>query len=138
LKDMPETMTRQAPVMSPNPACTPNISEPGKKRRIRGAWMMGSVAVGLLLAMIAAGTPWFYRLLVMLPTAGALVSWLQVRRNTCVMHAALGQFEHDDFTVSKRSDPEAAASRKVAATIYRDAALITLLVGVLIAATASL
>ena len=71
-----------------------------------------------------------------LPAGAALVSGLQVRRNTCVAHAATGVFENEDFSTTKVEEEFAAASRRVAATIWRDAILGMVVVALLSAATA--
>jgi hypothetical protein len=118
-------------------ACRPNISPAGVRRRRR----FGQVGVGLALAVaavtIALHAPWWARgVAVFLPGAGGAVSWLQATRLTCVAHAARGTFEHDDFTTTRQSAEDAAASRRVAATIRRDGALIGLGMAALAASTA--
>ena len=61
-------------------------------------------------------------------TTGAATTLLQVRRDTCVLRAKEGTIEHDDLTTTPASPEDARASRAVARTIQRDAALIGLLV----------
>jgi hypothetical protein len=117
-------------------ACRPNISGAGRRRRTQIGYLAVMISVllfGLSLAMHAA---WYWRALLCLPAALAAVSFLQVRRNTCIARAAEGMFEHDDFSRTKAPDEDVAASRRVASTIRRDAALIGLAVGVLAALTA--
>ncbi len=98
----------------------------------------GAVLTLLFLgAAIALDLAWPFRLLVAIPAGMALVSGLQVTRNTCVAHAATGRFEHDDLTTSKVEDEAfLAASRKVAATIWRDGFAGSVVVALLAAATA--
>jgi hypothetical protein len=117
-------------------SCRPNFSAAGRVRRQRVGWSLAAVSVVSTGALIALHTPWTVRLLVALPVMAAAVSLLQVSRHTCVAHAALGTFEHDDFSVTKQSEADAAASRRVARSIYRDAALIGLLCAALAAGTA--
>lgn len=118
--------------------CRPNFSAAGRRRRLRVAQIAGVTAVGTLLGAIALDAHWPARLLVALPAGAALVSGLQVRRNTCVAHAATGTFENDDMTTTKVDEAFAAASRRVAASIWRDALLGAAVVAALSAATALL
>lgn len=116
--------------------CRPNFSAAGRARRLRVAQVGAVITVGLLVALVVTGAGWPWRLLVGLPAGAALVSGLQVRRNTCVAHAATGVFENEDFTTTKVEEEFAAASRRVAATIWRDAILGMVVVALLSAATA--
>lgn len=118
--------------------CKPNFSGPGRVRRLRFGWVMAFVAIAMLVAFALAHSAWFVRATVFLPAAMAAVSLLQVTRNTCVAHAAKGNFENDDFSTTKQSDEDAAASRRVAATIYRDALMIGALAACAAAGTAFL
>lgn len=122
--------------MAEGQVCKPNISKAGRVRRTRVGIGAIVFAVGLAVALAVLHTGWYLRALVFLPAAMAAVSLLQVSRNTCVAHAATGMFEHDDFTTTKQDEADAAASKKVAATIYRDAVLIGALAAGLAAATA--
>jgi hypothetical protein len=115
-------------------ACRANISGPGKRRRARFAAVLGVITLASLVGMVLGHVSWPWRLLIGLPAAAAVLSGLQVRRNTCVAHAAKGTFEHDDFSTTKVEEEFAAASRKVAATITRDA----LIAGVAVAVVAAL
>lgn len=115
--------------------CRPNFSAAGRRRRARVAWAGAVLAVLALAALVALGAPWPWRLLVALPAGAAFVSGLQVRRNTCVAHARTGRFENEDFTTTKVDAAFAAASRRVAAGIWRDALGLTALVAALSAAT---
>lgn len=120
--------------LAANAACRANISGPGRRRRARVAWVLAAITVGSLLAMLLTGTGGAWRLLVGLPAAAAVLTGLQVRRNTCVAHAAAGTFEHEDFSTTKVEAEFAAVSRKVAGTIARDAVL----AGVVVAVVAAL
>jgi hypothetical protein len=116
--------------------CRPNISRAGRIRRTRIGY--GMVGFGLVLFAVTLGlhAAWWARALVFLPAMMAAITLLQVSRNTCVAHAAKGTFEHDDFSTTPQSDEDAAASKRVAATIYRDAFGIGLVSAFVAAATA--
>jgi hypothetical protein len=101
--------------------CKPNFSGPGRVRRTRVGIAALVIAAGLAITAVALGWVWWARALVALPVGVGTASLLQVTRNTCVAHAAAGTFEHEDFSTTKQSDVDAAASRKVAKTITRDA-----------------
>jgi hypothetical protein len=109
-------------------ACIPNFSAAGRARRVLSARISAVGTVVLWGALLAVDAPAPALALLALPTGAAFVSALQVRRNTCVMHAATGNFERDDFSTEKVDAARAAASRRVAATIWRDALLGTALV----------
>jgi hypothetical protein len=106
------------------PACKANISPIGRRRRMRfgNQWLIVSVA--LLVVLVVMRVPWYGGLALFIPAALSAVGFLQARRNTCVMRAKEGTFEHDDFSTTKASDAEVAASRGVAAKINRDVILI--------------
>jgi hypothetical protein len=106
--------------------CKPNISAAGKRRRIAFGWIAAALGVGLAALAIALHWHWYLRATLFFPAAMAATGFLQVRRNTCVARAMEGTFENDDFTTTKAPDDDVAASRKVAATIRRDAVLIGL------------
>lgn len=116
--------------------CRPNISGAGRRRRTRIGYLSVMISLLLLGVFLARGVSWYWRALICLPAGMAAVSFLQVRRNTCIARAAEGTFEHDDFSRTKAPDDEVAASRRVAAGIRRDSALIGLAAGVLAALTA--
>jgi hypothetical protein len=118
------------------PACRPNISGAGRRRRQRIGYVAIVVSLALLALFVARGTAWYLRALIFLPAGLAAVSLLQVRRNTCIARAAEGTFEHDDFTRTPATDDDVAASRRVAAGIRRDSLLIALACAVLAAITA--
>jgi hypothetical protein len=80
--------------------------------------------------------PWFVRLLVFFPAALAGVSYLQVRRNTCVKHARQGTIEHDDFSTTPAPEDQLQVSRRVAKTITRDGTLFGVAVAAVAAASA--
>lgn len=113
--------------------CKANFSRAGRIRRQRVGIAAIVVTVGLAIVFAVLHTGWYVRALVFLPAAMAAVSLLQVTRNTCVAHAAKGNFENEDFSTTKQDEADAAASRRVAATIYRDA----LLIGIVVAAAAA-
>ena len=116
--------------------CRPNISGAGRRRRTRIGYAAVMVTVLLFGLMLVSHAAWYWRALLCLPAGLAAVGFLQVRRNTCIARAAEGMFEHEDFSRTKAPDDEVAASRRVAATIRRDSALIALACGVLAALTA--
>ncbi len=127
---------RMSEAVASGAVCKPNISRAGRVRRTRFGYGAIVVALGLFAAGVGLHWAWWLRALVFLPAAMAAVSLLQVSRNTCVAHAATGMFEHDDFSTTKQRDEDAAASRRVAATIYRDAIGIGVAVAFVAAATA--
>jgi len=116
--------------------CRPNISGAGRRRRTRIGYAAVMVSFLLFGALLVSHAAWYWRALLCLPAGLAAVAFLQVRRNTCIARAAEGTFEHDDFSRTKAPDDEVAASRRVAATIRRDSALIAVACGVLAALTA--
>ena len=116
--------------------CIPNITGAGRRRRRRFAVAMvvvGAVLFGAL-TLLHVG-PWA-RALVGLPIAAAVASYLQVTRNTCVAHARSGMIEHEDFSTTAAPPDQSAASRRVASTILRDAAIAGALVATLSATSA--
>ncbi len=131
-------MTGQSGAEESYAACKPNISGAGRRRRRQIGIALAVGAGALTAAFVVLRVAWYTRLFLFLPVAGAAISLLQVSRNTCVAHAAAGTFEHEDFSTTKQSADDAAASRRVAATIYRDALLLGAGAAVLAAATALL
>jgi hypothetical protein len=121
---------------APATVCKPNFSRAGRIRRQRVGIAGIVITVGLGIVFAALHTGWYVRSLVFVPAAMAAVTLLQVTRNTCVAHAAKGNFENEDFSTTKQDDADAAASRRVAATIYRDAILIGIVVAAVASATA--
>jgi hypothetical protein len=88
----------------------------------------GWVAAGAFtIGCIWLGAPWYARLAVFLPVAVGTGSFLQVTRRTCVVHARHGTFEQSDMTIVPADPDCAAASRRVAGTINRDAVIAGLL-----------
>ena len=106
--------------------CRPNFSAAGRARRLRVAQVGAVIAVGLLVALVVSGAGWPWRLLVGLPAGAALVSGLQVRRNTCVAHAATGVFENEDFTTTKVEDELRPLGRNLATSAAHGAAQIAM------------
>ena len=104
--------------------CKANISPLGRRRRMRfgNQWLIVSVA--LLVVLVVMRVPWYGGIALFLPVALSAVGFLQASRDTCVMRAKEGTFEHDDFSTTKAPDAEVAASRAVAAKINRDVILI--------------
>lgn len=118
-------------------SCRPNFGAAGRVRR-RNVAIAGAVAtLVFLVSAIALDLAWPLRLLVGLPAGAAIVSGLQVVRSTCVAHAATGRIEDESFRTSPVEDAAfLAASRRVAATIWRDGILGSLAVALAAAATA--
>jgi uncharacterized protein YfiM (DUF2279 family) len=106
--------------------CKTNISPAGRRRRIRfgNQWLVVSAA--LLVVLVVLRVRWYWGLTMFLPAALSAVGFLQVSRNTCVMRAKEGTFEHEDFSTTKAAVEEVVASRAVAAGINRDTLLIGL------------
>jgi hypothetical protein len=105
-------------------ACKANISAAGRRRRMRFGNLWLIVSVALLIVLVVLRVPWYCGLLMFIPASLSAVGFLQARRNTCVMRAKEGTFEHEDFSTTKASDDEVAASRTMAATINRDTVLV--------------
>jgi len=106
--------------------CKSNISSAGRRRRIRFGNHCLVASVVLLVALVVLRVRWTWGLTMFLPVALSAVGFLQAKRDTCVMRAKEGTFEHEDFSATKAPDDEVAASRLVAATINRDSVLIGL------------
>jgi hypothetical protein len=85
-------------------------------------WLI--VSIVLLVVLIVLRLPAYVGLLMFIPASISAIGFLQARRHTCVMRAKEGTFEHEDFSTTKASDEEVAASRAVAATVNRDTVLI--------------
>lgn len=116
--------------------CKPNISATGRRRRVAVGYVSAGLTVAALGAVIAANVAWPWRLLVALPAIISAFGFLQARRNTCVARASEGVFENSDFSKTKMEDADVAASRKVAATIRRDAFLVGAAVAIISALSA--
>jgi hypothetical protein len=113
-------------VLNQVPGCRPNFSAVGRRRRLRIGWAMAAFTVAVFVAFALTQARWYWAALVFFPAAGAATTLLQVRRDTCVLRAQEGTIEHDDLTTTPASPEDARASRAVARTIRRDAALIAL------------
>ncbi len=85
------------------------------------------VSVAGLGVMLALNTPPALRAMIGFPVFLTAVCALQVRRNTCVKHAAAGVFEHEDFSTTPVSTDDARASKHTAMSIWRDAAIFAIL-----------
>ncbi|MES1157879.1 MAG: hypothetical protein ABUL67_02145 [Haliangium ochraceum] len=107
-------------------ACKANISPAGRRLRQRfgGVWLALSVLGGA--AFVALKAPWPARAALFIPVTLSAFGFLQARRNTCVSRAREGTFERDDLSKTAAAAEDAAASRKVARGITRDAVLIGL------------
>lgn len=101
-----------------------NISSTGRNRRRLIGYVGLGIGVAAAVAFVVAKSPWFVRLGLFLPVAGGTLSLLQARRQVCVAHAAAGTFEEEDMSFHKVDADAAAAARKVAWGIVRDAVAI--------------
>ena len=70
--------------------------------RFGNQWLIVSVA--LLVVLVVMRVPWYGGLALFIPVALSAVGFLQASRNTCVMRAKEGTFEHDDFSATKAPD----------------------------------
>ena len=111
-------------------SCRANFSAAGRRRRRAIALALGFVSVGVWVGLIVSEASAWTCFLVAVPAAATAVVGLQVRRHTCLAHAAAGTFEHDDLSATKVDDAFAEASRRVARTIYRDGFGIGVVAGV--------
>jgi hypothetical protein len=119
--------------------CVPNITAAGRRRRQRFAIVTALIGVaGFGAALATDQGPLLRAVALGLPTAAGLASYLQVRRSTCVAHAYGGRVEHEDFSTTAAPPDQNAASRRVAGTILRDAALVGVLSGLAAAASSYL
>lgn len=112
-------------------ACRPNFGVAGRRKRRNVAIIAGVITVGGFAAAMFFQVQPLARLLVGLPAFMSVLCALQVTRNTCVAHAATGSIEGEDMSLTKADAEFAAASKKVAKTIYRDASLAAAFVAVL-------
>jgi hypothetical protein len=119
-------------------ACRPNYSAAGRRRRKQIALFFAAASAAFIVLLTGVGAPWYARLLIFFPGSAAAGSFLQVKRNTCVARARAGVFEHEDFSVTAASDADATTSRRVAATIRRDAILFGVALALVAAAAAVL
>jgi hypothetical protein len=116
--------------------CVPNITAAGRRRRQRFAIATALIGVAGFGVAVATGQGPLLRAVALgLPIAAGVASHLQVRRSTCVAHAYGGRVEHEDFSTTAAPPDESAASRRVAGTILRDAALIGAMAALAAAAT---
>jgi hypothetical protein len=117
-------------------SCAPNISPAGRRRRRRIGLQFAGISVAAAGAGVIFRAPWIARAGVFLPAAVSAIGYLQASRNTCVMRAREGTFEHDDLSTEPAPAADVAASRQVSGRIYRDALLIGLGAAAIAAATA--
>ncbi|MFI5260955.1 MAG: hypothetical protein ACHQZR_00205 [Candidatus Limnocylindrales bacterium] len=123
-----------APISTAPPAPVPGpVYEPGVcnigpaeiARRRRGAWAATIVTLVLAIAVFALGWPPPARVVIALPAAAAIVSWLQVVLHFCVGFARLGVFnfgavgpmERVVDPAARRADQRRAASMIVVALV---------------------
>jgi hypothetical protein len=107
-------------------ACKPNFSPAGRRIRWRFGVTCAVLSAAGMAAVLAVKAPWSARAILFIPIALSAFGFLQVRRNTCVSRAREGTFERDDLSKTPAAVQDAAASRKVARGITRDAVLIGL------------
>jgi hypothetical protein len=60
------------------------------------------IALAFEASFVAFHAAWYWRLCIFFPAAAAAIGFLQVRRDTCVLRAAEGTFEHDDGSTTPR------------------------------------
>jgi len=125
-----------ASTVSTVPPSEPNISPAGIRRRQRFGLQFAGISAAAVGAGLIFRAPWVARTAVFLPAVTSAIGYLQASRNTCVLRAREGTFEHDDFSTEPAPARDVAASRRVASGIYRDAVLIGIGAAVLAAATA--
>jgi hypothetical protein len=106
-------------------------------RRRRAFAVAGFAAAAALFALLVLiGAPAWTRLLVFVPLAGGLISWLQARRRFCAGFAMQGVANFGDGDEGRRSVQDEAARRADLAAVRRmtrDAVLIALPIAVLAA-----
>jgi hypothetical protein len=119
-------MASTSDVLVEGASCKPNISAAGRRRRIQFGNRFLVAAVVLLVVLVVLRVRWYWGLTMFFPAALSAIGHLQANRNTCVMRAKEGTFEHEDFSTTKAAVEEVVASRAVAATINRDTILIGL------------
>src|SRR4051812_3165088 len=99
-----EGVMNEAP--SPPDNCAPNIAPAGRRRRRRLGLQMAGLSVVATGAGVLVRAPWLARAAVFFPAALSAIGYLQASRNTCVMRAAEGTLEHDDFTTEPAPAPD--------------------------------
>ncbi|HEU0244484.1 MAG TPA: hypothetical protein VFQ75_11295 [Candidatus Limnocylindrales bacterium] len=106
-------------------------------RRRRAFAVVGFVAALALFALlVAVGAPAWSRLLVFVPLAGGVFSWLQARRRFCAGFAVAGVFNFADGDQGRQSVESADARRADLAAVRRmtrDAVLIALPIAIVAA-----
>ena len=106
-----------------------NIGEWEVRRRRRFAILGFGVAILLFAVLVATGAPAWTRLLLVLPVAGGMFSWLQARRRFCAGFAVarLSNFEDGDGG-RRRVEDDAAHRADMAAVrrMTRDAVLLAI------------
>jgi hypothetical protein len=106
------------------------------RRRRRFAYLGFAAAAMLFVVLVAIGAPAWTRLVVFLPLASGMVSWLQARRRFCAGFAVarVSNFADDDDG-RRRVEDEAAHEADIAAVrrMVRDAVLIAIPIAILAA-----
>jgi hypothetical protein len=113
----------------------PNISDTGADRRRRAGNVFAGVWGAGVVASIALSLPSWARATLVVPAGLAALYLIQARRMTCVLRAGEGTFEGDDMSTTPAVPEAAAASRRVAAGIWRDTLLFATLGGAAAVAT---
>ena len=108
------------------PACPPNITSRGRRRRRALGVASGVVALLMLVAVVVRRDPISVRLLVFVPTFVSALGMLQAQRGTCVARAMEGRTERDGAPAMAADAAAVKASRRVATVVVRDAAFIGL------------
>jgi hypothetical protein len=119
-------------------ACKPNFGAAGRRRRRVIFAVFAVISLGAAVLIVTTRAAWPLALLMFFPVSAATGAGLQLRRNTCVERARAGTSELEDFTTVPASPEDAAASRRVAATIRRDAIIAGALASVAAAVVAHL
>lgn len=94
------------------------------------------VAIGLFAFLVATHAPAWSRLLLFLPLAGAVFSWLQARRRFCAAFAMAGVANFSDGDAGRHAVQDDAARRADVAAVRRmtrDAVLIALPIAIVAA-----
>jgi len=112
-----------------------NIGPAEIARRRHGAWIATIATIVIAGLIFALGLPHPLRLLVALPAAAALVSWLQVVLHFCVGFARLGVFNFGVLGAPERvTDPAAhRADQRRAASMLTTALLGGLAIAIVMA-----
>ena len=125
------SMTPLVPVADPD-GYVPGVCNIGtwEARRRRAFGVVGiAVAIALFALLVAVGAPAWTRLLVFVPLAGGIFSWLQARRRFCAAFAMQGVANFTDADEGRHAVQDEEARRADLAAVRRmtrDAVLIAL------------